>query len=76
MTGDLLFACYIFVLAGFLGFFAWGLFSGGLSARTNGETLIQLPWPIWPVYIVCSVLAAIACLVALSVAACKVGGRK
>jgi len=69
-------AVWDLVLAGFLGFFAWGLFSGGLSARTNGETLIQLPWPIWPVYIVCSVLAAIACLVALSVAAYKIGARK
>ena len=64
------------VLAAFLGFFAWGLFSGGLSARANGETLIQLPWPIWPVYLVCSILAALACLIALSVAFIKLGGRK
>lgn len=64
------------VLAGFLGFFTWGLFSGGMSARMNGETLIQLPWSIWPVYVVCSVLAGLACVVALCVAAIKIGGSQ
>lgn len=64
------------LLAGFLGFFAWGLFTGGMSARTYGETLIQLPWPIWPVYVVCSILAAFACLIAFAVAFLKIGGSK
>ena len=63
------------VLAAFLGFFSWGLFAGGLNARAYGETLIQLAWPIWPVYIACSLLAALACLVTLAVALRKIGGR-
>lgn len=64
------------VLAGFLGFFAWGLVTGGLNARAYGETLIQLPWPIWPVYVACSILAALACLIALLVAWLKIGGSR
>lgn len=65
-----------FVLAGFLGFFSWGLFTGGMNARAYGETLIQLPWPIWPVYVACSILAGLACVIALSVAFLKIGGTK
>lgn len=64
------------VLAGFLGFFSWGLLTGGLNARAYGETLIQLAWPIWPVYFACSLLAALACLVTLAVAFLKLGGGK
>ncbi|MGB3500261.1 MAG: TRAP transporter small permease [Mesorhizobium sp.] len=64
------------LLAGFLGFFAWGLWTGGMSARGYGETLIQLPWPIWPVYILCSILAGLACIVALAVTVLKIGGAK
>lgn len=64
------------VLAGFLGFFSWGLLTGGLNARAYGETLIQLAWPIWPVYVACSLLAALACLVTLAVALLKLGGGK
>lgn len=64
------------VLAGFLGFFSWGLLTGGLNARAYGETLIQLAWPIWPVYVACSLLAALACLVTLAVAVLKLGGGK
>lgn len=60
------------VLASFLGFFAWGLFAGGMDARTNGLTLIQLPWPVWPVYLLCSVLAALACLIAVATAILKI----
>lgn len=59
------------VLAAFLGFFAWGLFAGGMDARTNGLTLIQLPWPVWPVYLLCSLLAALACVIAVATAILK-----
>jgi TRAP-type C4-dicarboxylate transport system permease small subunit len=59
------------VLAAFLGFFAWGLLAGGLDARANGLTLIQLPWPVWPVYLLCSVLAALACVIAVATAVLK-----
>lgn len=59
------------VLAGFLGFFAWGLYAGGMDARANGLTLIQLPWPVWPVYLLCSLLAALACLIAVATAIAK-----
>lgn len=64
------------ILAAFLGFFSWGLLAGGLNARAYGETLIQLAWPIWPVYLACSLLAALACLVTLAVALLKIRGRK
>lgn len=64
------------VFAGFLAFFAWGLYSGGMEARLNGMTLIQLPWPIWPVYLVCAVLAALACFVAICVGVLKIGGAR
>lgn len=63
------------VLAAFLAFFAWGLFAGGLDARANGLTLIQLPWPVWPVYLLCSVLAALACVVAVATAIAKLTMR-
>lgn len=63
------------VLAAFLAFFAWGLFAGGLDARANGLTLIQLPWPVWPVYLLCSVLAALACVVAVATAVLKFTNR-
>lgn len=63
------------VLAGFLGFFAWGLFTGGLAARTNGLTLIQIPWPVWPVYLLCSLLAALACVIAVATAVLKFGKK-
>jgi TRAP-type C4-dicarboxylate transport system permease small subunit len=64
------------ILAAFLGFFSWGLLAGGLNARAYGETLIQLAWPIWPIYLACSLLAALACLVTLAVALLKIRGRK
>ncbi len=64
------------LLAGCLAFFAWGLFTGGLEARQYGTTLIQLPWPIWPVYLTCAALAALACLIGLSVAVLKIGGGR
>ncbi|MDQ6434892.1 TRAP transporter small permease [Mesorhizobium sp. LHD-90] len=64
------------VLAGFLGFFAWGLYSGGMEARQYGATLVQLPWPVWPVYLVCAVLAGLACLIAVATALIKIGGRR
>lgn len=63
------------VLAAFLGFFAWGLFAGGMDSRTNGLTLIQLPWPVWPVYLLCSVLAALACIIAVATAIAKLTMR-
>jgi TRAP-type C4-dicarboxylate transport system permease small subunit len=59
------------VLAAFLCFFAWGLSAGGLDARANGLTLIQLPWPVWPVYLLCSLLAALACVIAVATAVLK-----
>ncbi len=59
------------VLAGFLGFFAWGLLAGGMDAKQNGLTLIQLPWPVWPVYLLCSLLAALACVLAVATAMLK-----
>jgi len=61
------------VLAAFLAFFSWGLYSGGMEARLNGMTLIQLPWPIWPVYLLCALLAALACVVTLVVSLAKFG---
>jgi TRAP-type C4-dicarboxylate transport system permease small subunit len=61
------------VLAAFLGFFAWGLWAGGLEAKQNGLTLIQLPWPVWPVYLLCSILAALACIIAVATALLKFG---
>lgn len=64
------------LLAAFLAFFSWGLFSGGMEMRLNGTTLIQLPWPIWPVYLVCALLAALACLIAITVAVLKIGGTR
>lgn len=64
------------LLAAFLAFFAWGLYSGGMETRLNGTTLIQLPWPIWPVYLACAVLAALAAIIALSVALLKIGGAR
>jgi hypothetical protein len=47
------------------------LLAGGLDARANGLTLIQLPWPVWPVYLLCSVLAALACVIAVATAVLK-----
>ncbi|HEV7322263.1 MAG TPA: TRAP transporter small permease [Ensifer sp.] len=64
------------LLAGCLAFFAWGLFTGGLEARQYGTTLIQLPWPIWPVYLTCAVLAALAAIIGLSVAILKIGAGR
>lgn len=69
-------AIWDLVLAGFLGFFAWGLFAGGLDERASGSTMVQLPWPIWPVYIVCAALAACACLITLAVAVGRLGGSR
>ncbi len=63
------------VFAGFFGFFAWGLFTSGLEKRSYGETLTQITWPIWPVYIACSILVGLACVVALAVAWEKFRGR-
>lgn len=64
------------VLAACLAFFAWGLLTGGLEARQYGTTLIQLPWPIWPVYLTCAVLAAFASVIGLSVAILKIGAPR
>lgn len=64
------------LLAACLAFFAWGLFTGGLEARQYGTTLIQLPWPIWPVYLVCAVLAGLASVIGLSVALLKIGAGR
>lgn len=64
------------VLAAFLAFFSWGLYSGGMEARFNGLTLIQLPWPVWPVYLLCALLAALACLVTLMVSFAKFGSSR
>ncbi|ECI7685850.1 TRAP transporter small permease [Salmonella enterica subsp. enterica] len=64
------------ILALFLGFFAWGLWTGGLQKRQYGETLSQVQWEIWPVYIACAVLSALACLIALNVAFVKMRGSK
>jgi TRAP-type C4-dicarboxylate transport system permease small subunit len=66
-------ALWSLVLAAFLGFFAWGLVSGGLEARDASETLVQLTWPIWPVYMVCAVLCGFACLMALATAFLRLG---
>lgn len=67
-------ALWDLLLAAFLAFFAWGLYSGGIEARLNGATLIQLPWPIWPVYIVCAVLAGLASVIAAAIA--RIGARR
>lgn len=64
------------LLAACLAFFAWGLFTGGLEARQYGTTLIQLPWPIWPVYLICAVLAAFASVIGLCVAILKIGADR
>lgn len=61
------------VLCAFLGMFAWGLASGAAEARQYGETLIQLPWPIWPIYAVASVLCGLACISAAATALVKFG---
>ncbi|MEQ1953503.1 TRAP transporter small permease [Mesorhizobium sp. CN2-181] len=66
---DLLLGC-------FLAFFAWGLFSGGLEARSFGMTLVQLPWPVWPVYMACALLAGLASVIAFVLAAVKIAGRR
>lgn len=63
------------VLAAFLALFTWGLWTGGLEKRQFGETLNQLAWQIWPVYIVCAVLAALACLTGLAVGLIKIFGK-
>lgn len=64
------------VLCAFLGLFAWGLASGALEARQYGETLVQLPWPIWPVYAAASGLCALACISALCSALVKFGATR
>lgn len=69
-------ALWTLVLAGFLGFFAWGLFTGGQDAMAANETLIQLPWPIWPVYMICAGLCALTCLVALAMAVLGVSSKR
>lgn len=75
-VNDVIDGVWTLVLAAFLAFFTWGLFSGGLDARDNGATLIQLPWPIWPVYLVCAALAACACLITIVVAFGKFRGPR
>lgn len=64
------------ILCAFLGLFAWGLASGALEARAYNETLVQLPWPIWPVYAVASFLCALACISAACSAFVKFGAGK
>jgi TRAP-type C4-dicarboxylate transport system permease small subunit len=61
------------VLCAFLGLFAWGLASGALEARQYNETLVQLPWPIWPIYALASALCALACISAACSALVKFG---
>ncbi|MGH8429369.1 MAG: TRAP transporter small permease [Solimonas sp.] len=61
------------LLCAFLGLFTWGLASGAVEARQYGETLIQLPWPIWPIYAVASVLCGLACISAAATALVKFG---
>lgn len=61
------------LLAAFLALFTWGLASGAVEARHYGETLIQLPWPIWPVYALAAVLCALACISTVFSALAKFG---
>lgn len=68
-------AVWDLVLATFLGFFAWGLVSGAQESFQYNETMVQISWPIWPVYAICAGLAAVAFLGALAVAVLKFGGR-
>lgn len=64
------------LLCAFLGMFTWGLASGAAEAWAYGETLIQLPWPIWPIYVVAAVLCALACISAACTALVKFGAGK
>lgn len=68
-------AAWDLVLAAFLGFFAWGLVSGALESFQYNETMVQISWPIWPVYAICAALSTVAFLGALAVAILKFGGR-
>ena len=68
-------AVWDLVLAAFLAFFAWGLVSGAQESFQYNETMVQISWPIWPVYAICAGLAAVAFLGALAVAVLKFGGR-
>jgi hypothetical protein len=63
------------VLYAFLGVFAWGLVSGAIESQAYGETLIQLPWPIWPVYAAAAFLCALACFSAACAALVRFGAR-
>jgi TRAP-type C4-dicarboxylate transport system permease small subunit len=63
------------VLCAFLGLFAWGLASGAIESRQYSETLVQLPWPIWPIYAVSSALCTLACIIAACSALIKFGAR-
>ena len=68
-------AIWDLLLAAFLGFFAWGLVSGAQESFAYNETLVQLPWPIWPVYAACAVLCTVAFVSAIAVAVLKLGAR-
>jgi len=63
------------LLCAFLGLFAWGLASGAVEARQYNETLVQLPWPIWPVYALSALLCALACISAACTVLVKFGAR-
>lgn len=64
------------VLCAFLALFAWGLASGAIESRQYSETLVQLPWPIWPVYAAASILCTLACISAACSALVKFGADK
>jgi TRAP-type C4-dicarboxylate transport system permease small subunit len=64
------------LLCAFLALFAWGLVSGAIEARHYGETLVQLPWPIWPVYALSAFLCALACISAGVSALVKFGAGR
>ena len=69
-------AVWDLLLAAFLGLFTWGLFSGARESFAYNETLVQLPWPIWPVYAVCALLCGVAFISAVAVALLKFGARE
>jgi TRAP-type C4-dicarboxylate transport system permease small subunit len=59
------------LLCAFLALFTWGLAAGAVEARQYNETLIQLPWLVWPVYAVAAILCALACLITACTALIK-----
>lgn len=63
------------VLAAFLGFFTWGLTSGARESFQYNETLVQISWPLWPVYAICAVLCSVAFFCAIIIGLTKLGAR-